>query len=63
VIGADKIEIIARATDKRGRTQPLDSAPWNPSGYGTTCATGFGDRSDDDLCGLVGPVGPQGGVF
>jgi len=28
-----EIEIIARATDKRGRTQPLDSVPWNPRGY------------------------------
>ncbi len=27
------IEIIARATDSQGRTQPLDSAPWNPRGY------------------------------
>jgi sulfite oxidase len=27
------IEIIARATDAEGRTQPLDSAPWNPRGY------------------------------
>jgi len=26
-------KIIARATDKRGRTQPLDSVPWNPRGY------------------------------
>lgn len=28
-----EIEIIARATDQRGRAQPLDSAPWNPRGY------------------------------
>jgi sulfite oxidase len=28
-----KIEIIARATDVQGRTQPLDSVPWNPRGY------------------------------
>ena len=28
-----EIEIIARATDQRGRTQPLDSVPWNPRGY------------------------------
>ena len=27
------IEIIVRATDVEGRTQPLDSAPWNPRGY------------------------------
>jgi sulfite oxidase len=27
------IEIVARATDALGRTQPLDSAPWNPKGY------------------------------
>lgn len=27
------IEIIARATDTQGRTQPLDSVPWNPRGY------------------------------
>jgi sulfite oxidase len=27
------IEIIARATDTKGRNQPLDSAPWNPRGY------------------------------
>jgi sulfite oxidase len=27
------IEIIARATDAQGRTQPLDSVPWNPRGY------------------------------
>jgi DMSO/TMAO reductase YedYZ molybdopterin-dependent catalytic subunit len=28
-----EIEIIARATDTRGRAQPLDSVPWNPRGY------------------------------
>ena len=27
------IEIVARATDMLGRTQPLESAPWNPRGY------------------------------
>ena len=27
------IEIMVRATDTQGRTQPLDSAPWNPRGY------------------------------
>jgi sulfite oxidase len=27
------IEIIARASDVGGRTQPLESAPWNPRGY------------------------------
>jgi sulfite oxidase len=27
------IEIIARATDMAGHSQPLDSAPWNPRGY------------------------------
>ena len=27
------IEIMARATDTQGRTQPLDSVPWNPRGY------------------------------
>lgn len=27
------IEIIARASDAQGRSQPLDSAPWNPRGY------------------------------
>jgi hypothetical protein len=26
-------QIMARATDFRGRSQPLDSAPWNPRGY------------------------------
>jgi DMSO/TMAO reductase YedYZ molybdopterin-dependent catalytic subunit len=30
---AGAIEIIARASDTRGRTQPLESAPWNPRGY------------------------------
>ena len=33
----DDIEIVARATDAQGRTQPLDSAPWNPRGYGNNC--------------------------
>ncbi|MBV6487921.1 MAG: sulfite oxidase [Pseudorhodoplanes sp.] len=28
-----RIEILARARDERGRTQPLGSAPWNPRGY------------------------------
>ena len=28
-----KMEIFARAIDAEGRTQPLDSAPWNPRGY------------------------------
>jgi DMSO/TMAO reductase YedYZ molybdopterin-dependent catalytic subunit len=27
------IELIARASDAQGRTQPLESAPWNPRGY------------------------------
>jgi sulfite oxidase len=27
------LEIIARASDVGGRTQPLDSVPWNPKGY------------------------------
>jgi DMSO/TMAO reductase YedYZ molybdopterin-dependent catalytic subunit len=27
------IEIIARASDARGRSQPMSSAPWNPRGY------------------------------
>ena len=27
------IEIIARASDAGGRSQPLDSVPWNPKGY------------------------------
>ena len=27
------IEIIARASDAAGRSQPLDSVPWNPRGY------------------------------
>jgi DMSO/TMAO reductase YedYZ molybdopterin-dependent catalytic subunit len=27
------IEIIARARDAAGRSQPLESAPWNPRGY------------------------------
>jgi DMSO/TMAO reductase YedYZ molybdopterin-dependent catalytic subunit len=27
------IEIAARATDAMGKTQPLDSVPWNPRGY------------------------------
>jgi len=30
---AGAIEIIARATDARGRAQPLGSTPWNPRGY------------------------------
>ena len=30
---AGAIEIIARASDSGGRTQPLESAPWNPRGY------------------------------
>jgi sulfite oxidase len=30
---AGAIEIIARASDASGRTQPLQSAPWNPRGY------------------------------
>ena len=28
------VEVIARASDANGRAQPLDSAPWNPRGYG-----------------------------
>jgi hypothetical protein len=27
------VEIMARATDTNGRTQPLESVPWNPKGY------------------------------
>jgi hypothetical protein len=27
------VEIVARASDARGRAQPLGSAPWNPKGY------------------------------
>jgi len=27
------LELVARATDLRGRSQPLGSAPWNPRGY------------------------------
>jgi len=27
------IEVVARATDAKGRAQPLDSVPWNPRGY------------------------------
>jgi hypothetical protein len=27
------VEIVARASDAQGRTQPLGSAPWNPKGY------------------------------
>jgi DMSO/TMAO reductase YedYZ molybdopterin-dependent catalytic subunit len=30
---AGPIEIIARASDTAGRSQPLESAPWNPRGY------------------------------
>jgi hypothetical protein len=30
---AGPIEIIARASDAAGRSQPLDSVPWNPKGY------------------------------
>jgi sulfite oxidase len=30
---AGAIELIARASDARGRTQPLESVPWNPRGY------------------------------
>jgi DMSO/TMAO reductase YedYZ molybdopterin-dependent catalytic subunit len=30
---AGAIELIARASDAQGRTQPLDSVPWNPRGY------------------------------
>jgi DMSO/TMAO reductase YedYZ molybdopterin-dependent catalytic subunit len=30
---AGAIEIIARASDTSGRSQPLESAPWNPRGY------------------------------
>lgn len=31
--GPGPVEIVARATDLRGRSQPLGSAPWNPRGY------------------------------
>ncbi len=30
---AGAIELIARASDAQGRTQPLESVPWNPRGY------------------------------
>jgi len=30
---AGAIEIVARAMDAQGSTQPLDSVPWNPQGY------------------------------
>jgi DMSO/TMAO reductase YedYZ molybdopterin-dependent catalytic subunit len=30
---AGAIELIARASDAQGRTQPLASVPWNPRGY------------------------------
>jgi sulfite oxidase len=30
---AGPVIILARATDSQGRTQPLESAPWNPRGY------------------------------
>ena len=30
---AGPIEIIARASDAAGRSQPLESVPWNPKGY------------------------------
>jgi len=30
---AGEVEIIARAADRQGGTQPLDSVPWNPGGY------------------------------
>jgi DMSO/TMAO reductase YedYZ molybdopterin-dependent catalytic subunit len=30
---AGAIELIARASDTQGRTQPLDSVAWNPRGY------------------------------
>jgi sulfite oxidase len=30
---AGPVEIVARATDAAGRTQPLDCVPWNPRGY------------------------------
>ncbi len=28
-----QVQLMARATDQLGRSQPLDSAPWNPRGY------------------------------
>jgi DMSO/TMAO reductase YedYZ molybdopterin-dependent catalytic subunit len=31
--GAGAIEVVCRATDAAGRSQPLVSAPWNPRGY------------------------------
>jgi DMSO/TMAO reductase YedYZ molybdopterin-dependent catalytic subunit len=34
IAGLGAIELLARATDAEGRSQPLDSAPWNPRGYG-----------------------------
>src|SRR5262249_16296715 len=30
---AGQIEIIARASDAAGRSQPIESVPWNPKGY------------------------------
>ena len=30
---AGELEIIARATDRDGRAQPLECVPWNPRGY------------------------------
>jgi DMSO/TMAO reductase YedYZ molybdopterin-dependent catalytic subunit len=32
--GPGPVELMARATDIEGHAQPLDSAPWNPRGYG-----------------------------
>lgn len=31
-------EILARATDSEGETQPIGSAPWNPGGYANNAA-------------------------
>lgn len=32
-IGQGPVEIVARATDVAGNSQPLESVPWNPRGY------------------------------
>jgi DMSO/TMAO reductase YedYZ molybdopterin-dependent catalytic subunit len=34
IAGTGPVELMARTTDIAGRAQPLDSAPWNPRGYG-----------------------------
>lgn len=37
---AGPVRLIARATDVAGVAQPLDSAPWNPRGYGNNVVHG-----------------------